>query len=172
MIQNKIEVLDKLYLWMENVLEKPRKELGGWSLCPFAKKARTQDKIYVSFIDWQNIHAEIKKSFIELESKEVGVLLFDPKEINSIELGYFVVNINESIMKHNYIIIPDHPDNNEILNGINTHFNEAGIILVFKLDFLNKSALFLKEKGYFYHWPKNRIKEGINWRYNNKDLSE
>jgi hypothetical protein len=67
-------------------------------------------------------------------------------------------------MEKDYLLIMDHPDEKEELNGISTHFQHAGIVLVFKLHKLNSATKYLEEKGYFKHWPKDRIEEGINWR--------
>lgn len=172
MIKNKEEVINKLYNWMKDFLEVPNEKLGGWSLCPFANKARKNNKMYISFIDWENINEEIDKAILSLDDKEVGVLLFDPKEINNNELLVYLYDANNILMEKNYVLIMDHPDENEILNGINTHFGIAGIILVFKLDHLNNATRLLKAKGYFKYWPQDRIREGINWRFKNEDICE
>lgn len=164
MIANKEKTIERLTNWMENVLEKPREKLGGWPLCPFAKKARTNNGIYISFIDWTNIDEEIYKSLLNLEEKEVGVLLFDPEELNNNKLFDYIYHKNKKLVKKNYVLIMDHPDEKEELNGISTHFQYAGIVLVFKLDKLNSATKLLKEKGYFKYWSKDRIEEGVNWR--------
>jgi hypothetical protein len=164
MIKDKEAIIDRLTHWMKNVLEKPNKNLGGWSLCPFARKARINNQIYISFIDWINIDDEIDKSLLNLEKKDVCVLLFDPKELNNNKLFDYIYNKNKVLMEKDYLLIMDHPDEKEELNGISTHFQHAGIVLVFKLHKLNSATKYLEEKGYFKHWPKDRIEEGINWR--------
>lgn len=172
MIENKEEIIKQLYDWMKDFLEAPNEKLGGWSLCPFANKARTNNKMHISFIDWSNINEEIDEAILKLDEKEVGVLLFDPKEIDNNELLVYAYDANKILMKKNYVLIMDHPYENEILNGININFGVAGIILVFKLDKLNNATRLLKAKGYFKHWPQERIKEGINWRFKNEDICE
>ena len=157
---------------MENFLEKPNDAVGGWPLCPFAKKARISDKMYISFIDWDNFNKEINKSLPMLEHKDIAVLMFEVNEINSDQLMDYIYYVNQMLMQKNYVLIADHPMYKEELNGVNIHFGEYGLILIFKLDKLNQLALHLKEKGYFKFWPKERIKQNINWRFKNEDLSE
>jgi len=171
MIQDKSKILKRLEYWMENILEAPNKNLGGWSLCPFAKKARLNNKIHISFVDWSNLDQEINLCLPKLKEKDVCVLLFDHKEINNNKLIVYAYNKNKSLMKDNYIIIVDHPEEKETLNGQSTHFEEAGIILLFNLEKLNKATMYLKDKGYFKYWPLERIAEGVDWRLTN-DICE
>ena len=150
MIQDKQNTIKKLYDWMENFLEIPRESLGGWALCPFAKKARLKNRIHISFIDWSNLDKEIELSINALKEKEVGALLFDPSEMNNTELQKYINDkLNPRLMKNNHIVIVDHPEEKETLKGLSTHFGEAGIILVFELDKLNKATMYLKSEGYF-----------------------
>ena len=53
-IKEKYNKINKVLDYIENVLEVPRDEYGGMSACPFAKKERENDNLYIDVIDKDN----------------------------------------------------------------------------------------------------------------------
>ena len=40
-------ITEEIFEWSENFVEKKSKKLGGWILCPYARKARLSGKVEV-----------------------------------------------------------------------------------------------------------------------------
>ena len=56
---------NKVLDYIKNVLEVPRKEYSGMSACPFAKKERETDNIYIDVIEEDNGFLECMKKFLD-----------------------------------------------------------------------------------------------------------
>jgi len=162
---DKDKILAELYIWIENFLEKPNKAFGGWTPCPYIRNSRLNNKLHIVFIDNVTINNDINNNLNQLATKDCVVFLFNHNEINFCEADNIVIDFNNNMMKNNYVIIMDHPDNPEDINGENINFGKCGILLLFKLDYLNKLANTLKKKGYFDFWPKGSYEQRIAWRY-------
>jgi len=53
-IKEKYNKINKVLDYIENVLEIPRNEYNGMSACPFAKKERENDNLYIDVINKDN----------------------------------------------------------------------------------------------------------------------
>lgn len=68
-------------------------------------------------------------------------------------------------MNENYVILEDHPFSPEYINGVNMNFGACGLLILQKLDKLNKASDQLREKGYYDVWSKGDLDEVVTWRY-------
>ena len=68
-------------------------------------------------------------------------------------------------MNINYVILEDHPDAIEYINGVTMNFGHCGLLLVSKLDMLNTASNQLKSKGYYDHWSQENLDEVVTWRF-------
>jgi len=162
---DKTKILAEFNSWIKNFLEKPNKAFGGWSPCPYVRNSRLSNKLHIVFTDYNTINNDISNNLDQLKTKDCVAFLFDHNEIGFCDAHNIMLDFNESMMKNNYVIIIDHPDMQEDVNGQNINFNQCAILLLFKLDHLNKLADALKKKGYFDFWPKGSYEERISWRY-------
>jgi hypothetical protein len=69
------------------------------------------------------------------------------------------------LMPINYVILEDHPDSPEYINEVNMNFGECGLLVIQKLDKLNKASEQLKEKGYYDVWSQQDLDDVVSWRY-------
>jgi hypothetical protein len=65
----------------------------------------------------------------------------------------------------NYVILEDHPDIPEYINGVCMNFGKCGLLLIQNLDKLNSASDQLRDKGYYSHWTCNNLDDVVNWRY-------
>ncbi|MDA8978341.1 hypothetical protein N9F67_00560 [bacterium] len=72
-MSNKIEEVLK---YIEDYLEVPRSEYGGMSACPFAKKERKSDNIYMDVIEGDNDFLECLNKFDE-SGKDNAIFISD-----------------------------------------------------------------------------------------------
>lgn len=155
-------MIHKIKHWILNFLDIPQKNLNGWSPCPYAKTALVNDKI--EFIYNNDLKSAVSQNIHILEQKDVLVIFFDKETIQPQDLISLVSDLNRELMKDNIVVLEDHPDNIETINGVHMNFGEAGLLLVQKLDKLTEASDKLRKAGYYDCWTKKELDEVVNWR--------
>jgi hypothetical protein len=158
-------IIIKLNKWLTDYIEVPNPKLGNWAPCPYARQARINNNISIKFADVAELTQAVQESIKELESKEVVVVCFDHTNINPVELQEYVEGMNKTLIAENYVILEDHPWTPEYINGVCMNFGHCGLLVIQKLDKLNKASAQLQEKGYYKHWTKEDLDSVVSWRY-------
>jgi hypothetical protein len=157
-------IKEQLSEWMVNFIEKPNSLLGNWAPCPYARQARIANKIEVQFTEVSSMFETINEQLSKLEHKDVIIICFDHKRISPEFLQEFVVGTNTMLMKNDYVILEDHPNTPEYVNGVKMNFGHCGLLLLQKLSKLTDASNLLKEKGYYDVWSKHNLNDVVNWR--------
>lgn len=158
---NKEEIKLKLNQWLINFVEKPNPMLNNWPPCPYARQARVANKIHIVF----DSPLEIVQYISSLGTYDVVVLCFDHAEFSSSQIELFTKHINSILMWKDYVVLEDHPDAEEYINGVKMNFGECGLMVLQRLSKLNTAADQLKEKGYYNIWSKENLDQVVTWRY-------
>ena len=158
---NKDEIQLKLNQWLVDFVEKPNPLLNNWPPCPYARQARVSNKIHIVFDSPMAIANYV--SF--LENYEVVVLCFNHLEFSATQIELFTKHINSILMSKDYVVLEDHPDTEEFINGVKMNFSECGLMVLQKLSKLNSAAGQLQDKDYYHAWSKENLDEVVNWRY-------
>lgn len=159
---NKEIIVQELHNWMQNFVEKPNPMLAGWAPCPFARQARINNLVEIVFAD--SLLDSLHSSLDLLDHKDVVVICFDHKKITAESLEQLVSDQNKIIMEKDYVILEDHPDKQELVNGVQMNFSKCGLLLLQKLSKLNQASEQLRAKNYYEHWPKEVLDYVLNWR--------
>ena len=157
-------IKEQLSEWMVNFIEKPNSLLGNWAPCPYARQARIANKIEVQFTEVSNMFETINQQLSKLEHKDVIIICFDHNRISPEFLQEFVVSTNTLLMKNDYVILEDHPNTPEYVNGVKMNFGHCGLLLLQKLSKLTEASDLLKEKGYYDVWSKHNLNDVVDWR--------
>ena len=161
---NKEQIIEDLTTWMTDFVEKPNPLLNDWAPCPFARQARMTDKIEIVFSEPRKLKDTIEKNLPVLESKDVLIVCFEHEGIHYELLKEVVRLQNAKLAKRDYVILEDHPEDPEILNGVKMNFGKCGLLLVQKLSKLNAASEQLRQKGYYDTWPEENLDTVVNWR--------
>lgn len=163
----KEHITKQLTEWMINFVEKPNPLLNNWPPCPYARQARINNKFEIKFSEANHLLiTTVEQSLPLLEDKDVIIICFDHTQIPANVLEQLVAAHNKSLMQRNYVVLEDHPDAEELLNGVKMNFGYCGLLLLSKLNVLNDASDQLRSKGYYDHWPKENIDSVVTWRYN------
>lgn len=163
---NQHKITDQLYHWLKTFVEIPHPQLGNWPPCPFARQARLDSTMVVKFCEVNEFQKVIQESIQILTQKEVVVVCFDHTQINSAELQLWVEQINKSsLMPMGFVVLEDHPDYPEYVNGIKMNFNYCGLLVIQSLKKLNYHADQLRNKGYYNCWDQPALDQIVAWRY-------
>jgi len=170
------KIKSELTTWMKTFVEKPHPLLGNWAPCPYARKARVDNKIVIEFADTKYLESSILDNifhledsvageWVQFESKDVVIIAFNHIEITVDELSEFVEYMNDRLIEKDIIILEDHPDAEaDKVNEVIMNFGKCGLLLIQRLSKLNEASRQLKAKGYYDHWDEDALNYVVNWR--------
>jgi len=158
------DIKEKLINWIINFLEVPNQQLNNWAPCPFARQARVKDNISYKFCTVAEFADVLRESTYILEQKDVVVICFDHTYIDPLTLQKWVEDKNKMLIPAGYVILEDHPDALEFINGVRMNFGHCGLLLMQKLDKLNIASEQLRNKGYYDVWSTDELDSVVSWR--------
>jgi hypothetical protein len=158
-------IKSELDRWLVEFVETGRPELGNWPPCPYAKAARLSGMIGTKFATVTEFVDVIRESVDTLTSKDVVVVCFDHNTISPEHLQEFVQSMNKMLMPTDYVILEDHPDAPEYVNGVKMNFGLCGLLVIQRLSKLNNAADKLRSQGYYDSWDPKALTEVVTWRY-------
>jgi hypothetical protein len=130
--------------WIDRITQ-PRDELGGFSICPYAKGSKYEiietDGSDIDPPPW-NFELIIYKLPNDYSEEEIFKIA---KEYNSIY--------------PEMVFLPDPKNRITYINGIQTNNGEHNLILCQWRDELNKARDKLSKSSYYTHWSEEYLKE-------------
>ena len=157
-------IKEQLSKWMIEFLEKPNSLLGDWAPCPYARQARINNQIEIVTSNTADLYMDAIDSLTHLENKDVVVVIFDHNKIDPVTLQEIVGYLNARLMPIDYVVLEDHPNSPEYVNGVKMNFGHCGLLLLQKLSKLTNASNLLKEKGYYDVWSKHNLNDVVGWR--------
>ena len=157
-------IKEQLESWMQDFVEKPNPLLNNWAPCPYARQARINKAVEIVFSEPLSLVLNVERSLHLLEDKDVVIVCFDHTLIDANTIEELVRVHNTVLMSRDYVILEDHPDKAEILNGVRMNFGKCGLLLVQRLSKLSTASGQLKEKGYYDTWPEENYADVVAWR--------
>jgi hypothetical protein len=142
--------------WIKRISKK-KDELGGFAICPFAKKAFEEKKVFWSYIGYET-EAYILR-YIEATPDDFEVIIFYnlSKNLTNEDLLSIIAKLQEKMP--DMVFLKDHPDNPGFINGVNTSNGEYPTILVQPRNKLEESRNKLLKTKYYDHWSEEYKKE-------------
>jgi hypothetical protein len=150
--------------WIKRISE-AKDELGGFAICPYAKKALEDNKIFWSFIGYEA--EEYISRYVEhtnIEGYEVIVFYNLSKNLTNDDCTTIVNNLNKKF--DDVIFLKDHPNSPGYIAGLYTGNGEYPIILAQPKDKLIEARNKLRRTKYYRYWSQEYKKE--IWGYGNE----
>lgn len=133
--------------------------------CPYAKQALIRKTIqYVPSTKITLVNKLETIAYLWDDRYEVAIFYIED-EITPEELSEVVDNFNRRFMPRDFVVLDDHPDDPEVLNGVTMNFGKAPLILLQRLSKINWAGDQLKKRGYYDNWPKENYDDVVAWRY-------
>ena len=145
----------ELINWIQRISEN-KDELGGFSICPFAKKALEEKKVFWSYIG-QECVAYILRYIEATPDFEVIIFYNLKKNLTDNDLKVIISKLQEKMP--DMVFLKDHPDNPGFINGVNTSNNEYPTILVQPRNKLEEARNKLLKTKYYDYWSEEYKKE-------------
>ena len=105
-----------LITWVQRLSEK-KSELGGFNVCPFAKKAMEDKKVFLSYIGFES-ESYILRYIESTPDFEIIVFYNLIGNLDDEDLKNIISKLQSK--RNDLIFLKDHPDNPGYINGVNT----------------------------------------------------
>ena len=150
------EVKQEINNWITSFVEVPHPALGGWPPCPYAKKARLEQDfdVRIGTSPISDLQALAQNGL----NKSVVIFVYDPVKFPYAEFSQDIEFANkELLLKKDVIVLEDHPNDPEIVNGISMNQGTYAFLMIQKLSDLNEKAQLVAKKGFYDTWPEEYL---------------
>ena len=155
-----VDVRIKIADWIKNTLSKPNPIFNNLPACPYAKKAWIDDKVEVNvFNSWVDAYSCLVTKKYDFSELEVVVIAFPKDNITPNQLSSMIVKLQDTWPNDHLVVLEDHPDDIEQVQGFNLNFGEQCLLLVQSRNKLNQARAELEQKGYYKNWSEEYKKE-------------
>jgi len=162
-------IQQQLEAWLVDFVEKPNPMLNGWAPCPYARRARVTNRFDIQFAEPQDLVTVIQAAAKELHHRDVVAVCIDSSKISAEDLEQLVAEQNQLLASQDVLLLEDHPDAVEIINGVHMNFGACAIVFVQQLSKINEASEQLKNQGYYDCWSPENLNSVVTWRVNNSN---
>lgn len=142
--------------WVVDFVEKPNPLLNGWAPCPYARRARVDNKFDIRL---GQINPISDCAFQDMASYDVIAYVYAGDHFSSEEFNEMVDNLNAwHLTGRGMFALADHPADVESVNGVVMNQGTYAICFLQNLDKLDSHARMLAAKGFYNGWPEEYLK--------------
>lgn len=128
--------------------------------CPYAKAA------LIKYHETEDVGQSLSNTLNNWsDDAHVVVIYTATTNYTPEELKTIVKDFNKVSMREDIVALEDHPDDEEIINGVKMNFGKCILILVQRLSVINRKSEWLKEQGYYDNWSEENLDDVVNWRF-------
>ena len=148
------QVKQDIEKWITDFVEVPHPALGGFPPCPYARSARLKQS-YDIFIGSDPYFDLKNRARYGMGNREVVVYAYDPVEWPRDLFASSLDQANRDfLLAADILALEDHPDDQEIVNGICMNQGTYALALVQSLSDLDTKAQSMASKGFYNTWPE------------------
>ena len=150
-IKEKYNKINKVLDYIKDVLEIPRDEYGGMSACPFARKERESDNLYIDILDKDNGFLILMDKFYK--SGKDNAIFINEIEIPNTDTRKYQAFLNKELIKNAYInhkALCINPEDELEVDGLNVRSQSPYfLILINNQKEINKAHKNIMKTSYF-----------------------
>lgn len=159
------EIVSHMIHYLETVLEQTHSIFGGLPICPFAKKARLQNKILYKVMTLQAVELtlnarlmqEIEEFYIENYYEVMLVISPDTTALSVNQVAQLVANLNEKLSPLQLVVFGGHPADDFNIHGVRTRQEPYINLTVQPIKNLKAASKHLEETNYYQHWSLENL---------------
>jgi len=159
-----VDVRIKIANWINNTLSKPSPIFNNLPACPYAKQAWTENKVEVfAYNSWIDAYSKLISMDYDFDLKDVYVFAFPVDNITPEQLTNTLDKLTSTWQKDWIVVLEDHPDELEQVQGYKLNFGEQCLLLVQSRNKLNIARTNLEAKEYYKNWDPE-YKKAVQYR--------
>jgi hypothetical protein len=137
--------------WVIDFVEKPNSLLNSWAPCPYARRARVEDKFDIRP---GQINPISDAAFQHMENYDVIAYVYAADRFSAAEFNQMVDNLNVwHLQSRGMFALADHPNDVETVNGVVMNQGVWAMCFLQDLNKLNSHARMLADRGFYDSWP-------------------
>ncbi len=152
--------------WISEFVTKPNPVFGNLPPCPFAQKAIIENK--VDFLELGGVadYPTLYQHILEADFEEIDVLcmIAQPDQFTAGETEKLAKDLNGYFMDRDVVILEDHPDTPESVEGVKLNNGHYILFLAQSLSKLNKFSKMLEMGPYYRNWSKDYLRSVKGFR--------
>ncbi len=155
-------MIQQIREWVD-FIQKPRKELGNSSICPYARLAAKDNSYEILDVSLARVEEALEK--VDLSRFLVTILIL--KDYTRYDEDYLLEitkQLNKTFNSEDLVILENDPRSPMIINGVTTTYEHCFLWLVQSLSDLNKKSYDLEKTSYYSHWTQKQLDEVVTWR--------
>ena len=152
--------------WISEFVTKPNPVFGDLPPCPFAQKAIVEDKVTFLELDGVASYPTLYQHILDFDfdDKDVLIMIAQPDHFTAKETVKLAEDLNGYFMKHDVVILEDHPNIDESVKGVKLNNGHYTLFLAQGLGKLNKFSKMLEAGPYYKNWPKDYLESVKGFR--------
>lgn len=155
MIDNFEQAKQDILGWVVSFVEQPHPMLNGWAPCPYARRARIDNKFDIRP---GSVDPVLDCQQAAMDSFDVIAYVYDPRSLTAEQFNASVDQLNaDYLISRGMFALADHPDDVETVNGVVMNQGQWAICFLQNLQKLNAHARMLAQKGYYDGWPEEYL---------------
>ena len=155
------EIVRELTQYIIDFVEQPHPKLGNLPVCPFARRARLENRIRFE------VRALTRGAILDLvplfeaEPELHMVICIHPKKdgISAEEVRRLVDTLNETLPAKNLMTLGAHPEDPFNIDGLYTRREPYPNIQLLRLDVGERAHESLKNTGYYDRWTEDNMRD-------------
>ena len=148
--------------WIEEFVSVHNEALNSVP-CPYAKAA------LIKYHETEDVGQSLSNTLNNWsDDAHVVVIYTATSNYTPEELKTIVKDFNSISMREDLVALEDHPDDEEIINGVKMNFGKCILVLVQRLSVINRKSEWLRAEGYYDNWPEENLDDVVNWRFNSR----
>ena len=147
-------------------MTKPNPVFGNLPPCPFAQKAIIENKVTFLELDGVADYPTLYQHILDADFDEIDVLcmIAQPDQFTADETEKLARDLNGYFMRHDVVVLEDHPDTPESVKGVKLNNGEYTLFLAQRLSKLNKFSKILEAGPYYKNWSRSYLESVKGFR--------
>lgn len=155
------EVVRELTQYIIDFVEQPHPKLGNLPVCPFARKARRQNRIQFKVLELtrEGVLALVP-SFRAKPELQLMICIHPRKDgLSSAEVYRLVEALNQVLPAVNLMALGGHPADTFNIDGLYTRREPYPNIQLIALDVGERAHESIKSSGYYDRWTESNLRD-------------
>lgn len=155
------EIVRELVQYIVDFVEQPHPKFGNLPVCPFAKKARLENRIQFEVLELtrEGVLALVP-SFTAKSELDLMICIHPRKDgLSSAEVYRLVGLLNQALPAMNLMAIGLHPKDPFNIDGLYTRREPYPNIQLLRLDVGERAHQSIKNSGYYDCWTESNLRD-------------
>jgi len=148
--------------YITDFVEQPHPKLANLPICPFARKARTENRVRFKVMELTHERLlDLVPSFAATPQLHVLVCIDPRKDMSCAEVHRLVKTMNRALPALNLMALGGHPEDPFNIDGLYTRRDPFPNVQIIRLDIGERAYLSIRNSGYYDRWTESNFRDVV-----------